>query len=411
MPTKRHSAEQIVRKLREAEVELAQGATVKDACRKLAITEHTYYRWRREYGGLKLNQARKSLQQRRAPPLDRLRTAHATLRRDHSPCGTEPAGLSSCGTMRAIARKLCCNPNLLTQTSNGLSARPFVTHSKQNRQAWSSQRNKQHRYRLPNPGSHRPSATRSGRAPPKVSFTLEPRNGHRTDPDPDIKPGSVPRIARLMGLAIRFDGRIRRGQVRDYAHVARLGYVTRARATQIMNLLYLERPTFRRRCCLGRPPQQRLTTLYLLTQNEIPPYYTEAEIMNDPRHLYVHLETGDFQYYLRSVMGKDPTWVPVTDCFAKKIKVFEIARAVADGDEATLEASERYNEVLNRLTAINERAGHAASRTPPARRHPAACATPTDATNTAPRAVAVLRSRQASSTHPPHAPRQACTGP
>ncbi len=59
MPTKRHSAEQIVRKLREAEVELAQGATVKDACRKLAITEHTYYRWRREYVGLKVNQARR----------------------------------------------------------------------------------------------------------------------------------------------------------------------------------------------------------------------------------------------------------------------------------------------------------------------------------------------------------------
>ena len=59
MATKRHSAEQIVRKLREAEVELAKGATVKDACRKLAITEHTYYRWRREYGGLKLNQAKR----------------------------------------------------------------------------------------------------------------------------------------------------------------------------------------------------------------------------------------------------------------------------------------------------------------------------------------------------------------
>ena len=59
MPSKRHSAEQIVRKLREAEVELARGVTVKDACRKLAITEHTYYRWRREYGGLKVNQARR----------------------------------------------------------------------------------------------------------------------------------------------------------------------------------------------------------------------------------------------------------------------------------------------------------------------------------------------------------------
>jgi putative transposase len=40
-------------------VELAKGATVKYACRKLAITEHTYYRWRREYGGLKLDQARR----------------------------------------------------------------------------------------------------------------------------------------------------------------------------------------------------------------------------------------------------------------------------------------------------------------------------------------------------------------
>ena len=59
MATKRHSAEQIARKLREAEVELAKGATVKDACRNLAITEHTYYRWRREYGGLKLDQAKR----------------------------------------------------------------------------------------------------------------------------------------------------------------------------------------------------------------------------------------------------------------------------------------------------------------------------------------------------------------
>ena len=44
---------------RDLRVELSRGATVKDGCRKLAITEHTYYRWRREYGGLKLNQARK----------------------------------------------------------------------------------------------------------------------------------------------------------------------------------------------------------------------------------------------------------------------------------------------------------------------------------------------------------------
>ena len=59
MARKRHSAEQIVRRLREAEVALARGASVKEACRELEITEHTYDRWRREYGGLKLDQAKR----------------------------------------------------------------------------------------------------------------------------------------------------------------------------------------------------------------------------------------------------------------------------------------------------------------------------------------------------------------
>ena len=59
MAKTRHSAEQIVHKLREPEVELAKGARVKEVCRKLAITEHTCYRWRREYGGLKLDQAKR----------------------------------------------------------------------------------------------------------------------------------------------------------------------------------------------------------------------------------------------------------------------------------------------------------------------------------------------------------------
>ncbi len=59
MPGKRHTAEQIVRKLRTAEVELAKGQTVQVACKKLKITEQTYYRWRKEYGGLQVNQARR----------------------------------------------------------------------------------------------------------------------------------------------------------------------------------------------------------------------------------------------------------------------------------------------------------------------------------------------------------------
>jgi hypothetical protein len=52
-------------------------------------------------------------------------------------------------------------------------------------------------------------------------------------------PPRIPRITRLMALAIKFQDMIDRGEVRDYADLARLGYVTRARITQIMNLLNL----------------------------------------------------------------------------------------------------------------------------------------------------------------------------
>ena len=59
MARRRHSPERIIRKLREAEVLLGTGETVAMVARKLEITEQTYYRWRREYGGLKVDQAKK----------------------------------------------------------------------------------------------------------------------------------------------------------------------------------------------------------------------------------------------------------------------------------------------------------------------------------------------------------------
>ncbi len=59
MGRKHHTPEQIIRKLREAEVELAKGQSTAEVARKLGIAEQTYYRWRREYGGLRLDQARR----------------------------------------------------------------------------------------------------------------------------------------------------------------------------------------------------------------------------------------------------------------------------------------------------------------------------------------------------------------
>ena len=59
MPRKRPTAEQIIGLLRQAEVELAQGRTVGEICRGLGISEARFYRWRSEYGGLKVDQARR----------------------------------------------------------------------------------------------------------------------------------------------------------------------------------------------------------------------------------------------------------------------------------------------------------------------------------------------------------------
>jgi putative transposase len=62
MARKKHSAEQIVAILRQIEVEVANRKPTGQACREAGITEQTYYRWRKEYGGLKLEQARRMKQ-------------------------------------------------------------------------------------------------------------------------------------------------------------------------------------------------------------------------------------------------------------------------------------------------------------------------------------------------------------
>lgn len=59
MPRKGYSTEQIVTKLRQAEIELGRGVRTPQVCTRLGVSEQTYYRWRREYGGLRLDQAKR----------------------------------------------------------------------------------------------------------------------------------------------------------------------------------------------------------------------------------------------------------------------------------------------------------------------------------------------------------------
>ena len=59
MPRKGHSPEQVLNKLRQVEVAVAGGKSAGQAVREIGVTDHTYYRWRRDYGGINLDQAKR----------------------------------------------------------------------------------------------------------------------------------------------------------------------------------------------------------------------------------------------------------------------------------------------------------------------------------------------------------------
>jgi transposase-like protein len=80
MARKHHKPEEIIGKLREAEVLIAQGRSVAEAARAIGVTEQSYYRWRKEYGGLKMDQARRLKELEREN--GRLRKAVADLTLD-----------------------------------------------------------------------------------------------------------------------------------------------------------------------------------------------------------------------------------------------------------------------------------------------------------------------------------------
>ncbi len=82
MARKRYTAEQIITKLREAEVELAKGQSTSQVCKKLGISDQTYYRWRKEYGGLRVDQAKRLKQLERENA--RLKRVVADLSLDNS---------------------------------------------------------------------------------------------------------------------------------------------------------------------------------------------------------------------------------------------------------------------------------------------------------------------------------------
>jgi transposase-like protein len=82
MAKKKYTPEQIINKLREAEIMLNQGTTISAACKKIGVSDYTYYRWRKQYGGMGVDQARrlKELEQENS----RLKKLVADLSLDNS---------------------------------------------------------------------------------------------------------------------------------------------------------------------------------------------------------------------------------------------------------------------------------------------------------------------------------------
>ena len=96
MASKQRSVEEIIGKLREAEVALAQGETVAQACRGIGVSDHTFYRWRQQYGGLRIDQARR-LREMEAEN-GRLRRAVADLTLDNQILKEAARGTSEPGS-------------------------------------------------------------------------------------------------------------------------------------------------------------------------------------------------------------------------------------------------------------------------------------------------------------------------
>ena len=111
MPIKRHKPEQIIAKLRQIEVFISQGKSLAAACKEAAISEQSYYRWKKEYGGLKLDQAKK------------LKELERETRR-RRPKGSSPFALN--GRFGAAATPGACRAPTHAVNTPGSSPGPFT---------------------------------------------------------------------------------------------------------------------------------------------------------------------------------------------------------------------------------------------------------------------------------------------
>lgn len=102
--------------------------------------------------------------------------------------------------------------------------------------------------------------------------------------------------------------------------------------------------------------QQRITTLYMLINGEIPPYYLHSEILNDTRGLYVNIESLELSYYMKTRMENNPSWQNITDIFQKRIDIIQIEEEFEGlGKDLSKEERRYINNNINSIINIKDR--------------------------------------------------------
>lgn len=96
--------------------------------------------------------------------------------------------------------------------------------------------------------------------------------------------------------------------------------------------------------------QQRVTVLYMLINGEVPPYYTDEEIIKDPRGMFVNIETGELSYYVKARMEKNPLWNNITKVLNRKIRPRDVIRDLETNGEIV--DREREDLIDNTTRAI-----------------------------------------------------------
>jgi hypothetical protein len=101
--------------------------------------------------------------------------------------------------------------------------------------------------------------------------------------------------------------------------------------------------------------QQRITTIYMILEGKLPPYYTQPEIKNNVLGLYVNLETLELEYYKKQAMENNPLWVNLTDIFQAKIKSSDVRKSLKARELLTDELEDLIDDNFEAVKSIMDR--------------------------------------------------------